>query len=404
MSDLRKVESADVYKGDRIAGTLTRSGAEVAFNYSDEYLADGAIALATSLPLKSEAVVTVGGAIPPYFAGLLPEGRRLTALRQRLKTSLDDELTLVLAIGADPIGDVRIIPTDHQPVIPEPTFYWQQGAAFDFREVLESSNISERRGIAGLQDKTSAAMITLPAKGSGRDAIVKLSPPEYPFLVENEAWFLGLAHRTGLSVPKFRVITDSFGINGLLVERFDRDYAGEQVVRHAVEDGTQVLGIYPADKYRVTAESVSQALISQCASRKFAALQIFQYFLFAWLTGNGDMHAKNLSILNASISGQEREWRISPFYDLPSTLPYGDTTMALDLSGRNLDLSFKSFLQFADSIELPEAAARRCINEMLLATEPVVHLFQANEEPFANSRNSESRQQIVHRRRLLHIK
>jgi len=36
------------------------------------------------------------GALPSYFSGLLPEGRRLGALRRAVKTSADDELSLLL--------------------------------------------------------------------------------------------------------------------------------------------------------------------------------------------------------------------------------------------------------------------------------------------------------------------
>ncbi len=182
----------------------------------------------------------------------------------------------------------------------------------------------------------------------------------------------------------------------MLIERFDRAYANNVLIRHSVEDATQVLGIYPADKYLVTAEQMSIALISHCQSKKVAARDIFRLFLFAWLTGNGDLHAKNASIINV-----EGEWRIAPIYDVPSTLPFGDHNMALSLGGRDHDLSRKSFLQFADTIELPVAAATRAIDEMLIATEPVVQLFESRVEPFTHPRNTEALSQIEYRRRLL---
>ena len=46
-----------------------------------------------------------GGGLPPFFAGLLPEGHRLAVLRRDVETSADDELTLLLAVGADAPGD-----------------------------------------------------------------------------------------------------------------------------------------------------------------------------------------------------------------------------------------------------------------------------------------------------------
>ena len=47
------------------------------------------------------------------------------------------------------------------------------------------------------------------------------------------------------------------------------------------------------------------------------------------------MHAKNISILQSPLRG----WELSPIYDIPSTLIYGDETMALDVNnkgGKNL--------------------------------------------------------------------
>lgn len=395
LRDLRGIKTAYVFKGDRVAATLIRVGAGIEFQYLDEYLTDPGPPVATTLGLSAEPVITYAGAVPAFFAGLLPEGRRLTALRAAVKTSLDDELSLVLAIGADAIGDVRVGPSKFPSAIPEPVMMWHEGAVVDFREVLAQNGIVDRRGMSGVQDKASAAMITLPASRSGRDAILKLTPPEYPYLVENEAWFLGLARNAGFTVPHFQVIADRQGARGLLVERFDRAYANSGVIRHPVEDASQVLGIYPAEKYLVSAEEMSIALIRNCQSKKVAARDMFRLFIFAWLTGNGDLHAKNASIINV-----EGEWRIAPIYDVPSTLPFGDHTMALSLGGRDHDLSRKSFLQFADSIGLPATAVDKVIEEMLIATEPVVQLFKSRVELFTLSRNAEALAQIEYRRRL----
>jgi serine/threonine-protein kinase HipA len=58
--------------------------------------------------------------VPPFFAGLLPEGARLVALITRLKTSAADEFSLLVAVGGDTIGDVRVLPEGAAPEEPEP--------------------------------------------------------------------------------------------------------------------------------------------------------------------------------------------------------------------------------------------------------------------------------------------
>ena len=197
-------------------------------------------------------------------------------------------------------------------------------------------------------------------------------------------------------MPRVAVVTDRVGEHGLLLERFDRRIVNGRVERFAVEDGAQVLGIYPADKYRVSTEQVALALSGQCPARRVAARELMRLVLFAWLTGNGDLHAKNLSIIRTG-----REWRIAPAYDVPSSLPYGDDTSALTVAGRSHDLSRRAFLEFADAIDLPAAAATRAIDELLVATEPALAVFAEQAEPFTRPRNAQAVRQLANRRRLL---
>lgn len=108
-ADPRDVRIAHVVKAGTPAATLTRADGEVEFSYLPEYLESGARAVATTLPLTEQPVRTSAGAVPAFFSGLLPEGRRLTALRRSVKTSADDELSLLVAIGSDPVGDVQVL-------------------------------------------------------------------------------------------------------------------------------------------------------------------------------------------------------------------------------------------------------------------------------------------------------
>src|SRR5947208_8159503 len=106
---IRSVDVADVYKAGRLAARLRRTAGGVEFAYLPDYLDDG-VAVATTLPLSATPRLTPAGAVPPFFAGLLPEGRRLSSLRRAVKTSADDELSLLLAVGRDPLGDTQVVP------------------------------------------------------------------------------------------------------------------------------------------------------------------------------------------------------------------------------------------------------------------------------------------------------
>ncbi|MGL5865428.1 MAG: type II toxin-antitoxin system HipA family toxin, partial [Dermatophilaceae bacterium] len=345
-----------------------------------EYLAAGLPAVATSLPLTPEPVVIRGGGVPPYFAGLLPEGRRLSGLKRAVKTSADDELGLLLAVGRDPVGDVQVAPAGMRPEVGDPLVTVERHfSEVTFGDLLTEAGVIDPTALAGVQDKASARMISVPVgMGSGR-FVLKVDPPEYPHVVANEAYFIGVASRGGIPTVRARTVHDRVGRAGLLVDRFDRvGGADGGIAALAVEDGTQVLGLYPADKYHVTTEELLTALADRCAARPIAARDIFRQVVFAWVTGNGDVHAKNVSIL-ASPTG---EWRVAPAYDLPSTLPYRDHTMALSVGGRREGLSRRSLIAFAESVGLTPRAAQRTLDDVLGATAGIVADIDAGVVPF----------------------
>jgi hypothetical protein len=232
-------------------------------------------------------------------------------------------------------------------------------AAFEevtFSEILHAAGVIDPVALAGVQDNASARMIAVPVGQADKRYILKVDPPEYPHVVENEAYFLARAALAHYPVVGARTVHDSTGRPGLLVERFDRVNGPDgQGVALAVEHGAQVMDLYPSDKYRVSAEAVVAALSGACAARVLAARDIFRQLCFAWLTGKGDVHAKNISIL-ATPAG---EWRVSPAYDLPSTLPYRDHSLALSMLGKHDGLSRRSLLAFADAVGVPARAAER---------------------------------------------
>lgn len=399
LDDLRDVERASVLKRGIAAATLTRGREGATFRYLPDYLESEGEPIATTLPLAVEPVVSpAGGALPPFFSGLLPEGRRLTALRQATKTSADDELTLLLAVGGDAVGDVQVIPEDEgESGAPEPLLQVESWDAVRFSGLPEARGqrgAIDRVGIPGVQDKISTAMIHLPVARRHERFILKLDPPEFPHLVQNEAFFLGAAHASGLDVPDWELVRDADGEPGLLVRRFDRVAdAGGGPQALAQEDACQVLGRYPADKYRVTSEEVVAALSEVCQARPVAALTLIRQLAFAYLSCNGDAHAKNFSVRQLP-SG---EWRVTPAYDLPSSHPYGDTTMALPLNGRRKeDIGRRDFVELGQAVGVPERAVSRALDALRDAVDGWIDGIA--ELPFDSAVNRKLRRAIEYRR------
>ncbi|MGH9086546.1 MAG: type II toxin-antitoxin system HipA family toxin [Acidimicrobiales bacterium] len=367
LAQLRVVTEADVYKGGTRAGVLRRLPDRTEFRYLDGYLSAVAAPVAWSLPLGDEPAVAPAAAVPAFFAGLLPEGRRLTAIRRRVGTSADDEFSILLAVGADTVGDVQVVPAGA--LLPDaseaPTV---DCAHASFAELFERDigENPERSSVPGIQDKVSGRLTTLPIHERSGTAILKLDPPEFPHLVENEHFFYRAAARTRLRRADATLVHDRDGVPGLLVHRFDRVVTHGRVRALAVEDACQVLGRWPGDKYVIGLEDALGGLARRCRAPGAATLELFRLVVFAYLTGNGDLHAKNLAICQ----DRRGEWRPAPAFDLPSTAPYGDVDLALPIEGRvRQQLSWPLVQRLGAAIGLPERLAASVVREQLGALE-----------------------------------
>jgi len=366
--DLREVTKADVYIGEVLAAHLTRErGDAVSFDYVAEEPGEGRVrdrSVSWSLLRSGEyPLITAGGAVPPFFAGLLPEGVRLGVVTSSTKTSADDHLTLLLAIGADTIGDIRVFPAGAAPLRPLPLFEPERDN--DFHAVfakLTGSVEADPVGLAGVQPKVSAAMMSTPTQTRAGPAILKLNPAGFPLLVENEHFFMRMASACGLRVAQTTLLHDAQGRSALLVHRFDR--VGTK--RIPQEDACQVADLYPASKYRIKTETALTKLADACGrgggSRVVALAELLKVVVFSWLIGNGDLHGKNMSICNP-----DGLWQPTPAYDLLCTQPYTgwNDPMALNLYGRANRLTRTNFIEAGERLGIRERAAKNMIDAVI---------------------------------------
>jgi serine/threonine-protein kinase HipA len=114
---------------------------------------------------------------------------------------------------------------------------------------------------------------------------------------------------------------------------------------------------------------------------------------FAYLTGNGDAHAKNFSVLR----DQAGEWRVSPVYDVPCSQVYGDPTMAMSIGGRSgAEFGIADFVDLGATVRVPERAVRRALAE--LAERADRWLPDLGDLPFERGKVNKLRRVIEHRR------
>jgi serine/threonine-protein kinase HipA len=378
LEDIRQLERASVYRGPRLIGSLARTAHGAVFEYDDQVgAADADLGVGFCMPPGRRRYEVSGVNLQPFFAGLLPEGLRLSALRARVKTSADDLFSLCLAAGADPVGDVSLVPEGLAPRSTAPTVDVTRLGECSFRELFEESLRFEVDGparepsVPGVQDKISAAMISFPLRGNRRERahILKLNPKDLPSLVDCEAFFMDMARACGLDVAPVRVVRDKDGRAGLLVERFDRRTVpgGGDYLRLHTEDACQFLDRYPADKYRLSMADIVAGLFAHASAPLVELLRLMRLVAFCYLIGNGDLHARNVSLLVEPRSGRVQ---LSPAYDLLSTLPYGDRRMALKMDGRDDDLTCASFVAFAERHGLRPRAVRAMLDKLCAKARP----------------------------------
>lgn len=363
-----RIDEADVWRDGEHAGILVRTRTGSRFEYVPAFLERhrGGPGIAANLPLGEKPVETAGVNLHTYFAGLLPEGLRLQALTRSIKTSPDDLFSILIAAGGDTAGDVTVVPSGTTHADSSPPTDVQSLASTSFPELLARSlaamGVTREPLLSGVQEKVSAATIAFPVRGPSakRAWILKLEPERLPRVVDNEAFFMRMAADLRLEVAETRRVADRAGNPGLLVGRFDRLWSKESRRLRSLhqEDACQLLDRYPADKYRLTCSDLAMCL-SVCAAPLVERSRLLRLVSFSYLIANGDLHGKNVSVV-AGPGGL----RLSPGYDLLSTLPYGDRRMAVPLDGRDDNLTRKTVVAFGERFGVRSAASTHMLDEL----------------------------------------
>jgi serine/threonine-protein kinase HipA len=354
---------ADVYQGPRLVAHLHRRPQGTSLHFLPGATLENGF-LSTTLRAAEEPIESPD--LHPFFLNLLPEGARLRLLLEASR-SKDDSLGLLLKLGWDTIGDVAVLPpgadfTDHQPSV----------APADLSQVnfwdLFHEGIGRRpdAAVPGVQEKISSSTVAFGLRaGSIPSAILKLNPENFPRLVQNEEFFLRMAKSCGLETNRAVLVEDRDGNPGLLVARFDRIKEGKLIRKLHQEDACQLLNRVPANKYSVTMREVADAIVHVAAAPIVEISRLLRLYAYSYLIGNGDLHAKNISVF----------WhpapRLTPAYDLLSTLPYPlDQHMALPLEGKNDNFRSADLMRFGERYGVPPKATQNMIANLCKKAEP----------------------------------
>lgn len=274
-----------------------------------------------------------GRLLPPYFDNLLPEGALLELVEREFGTGSFDNYDVLARLGGDLPGAIvarreagESPPKRSADEVPE--------------ELATDKPISF--SLAGVQLKFSmhgdTHRLTAPGEDESGDVILKLPSNKFPHLVENEFTSLQLARLAGANVSEAQLV-DMKGIEGvperflelgghaLSVRRFDR---APDNARIHTEDFAQIAGAIADDKYfKWNQETVLRSIKRFSSDPIGDALEGLRRLVVDIMLGNNDGHLKNWSF----IYPDGRYARLTPAYDIISTLTYLRDTMALRFNG-----------------------------------------------------------------------
>ena len=368
----RNLSSLDVLLNDLKVGTIVRTPGDFnAFSFDEAYRAAGGFPV---LSLSFRAATgglrkdpkPVSRALPAFFANLLPEDKLREAMEKHHAGHVrpGNDFDLLAALGSDLPGAVRVLPSEGTIAAVETTSEQRPKARFSLAGVQMKLSVVKNTGKGG--------GLTLPLGDEQGSYIAKFPSTSFPGVSENEYANLALAAAIGMEVPdrelvdqsEFEGIPEEFSTLSdgkvLLVRRFDRGASGERI---HMEDFAQVFGVYPSRKYEGAAYHDIAAALGMAISPA-AALEFVRRLALAVITGNGDMHLKNWSVI---YPGAGHKPALAPVYDLLSTIPYIPAdAMALSLAGER---SFKAlgverWKAFANRARLPEPAVLKAVVEV----------------------------------------
>jgi serine/threonine-protein kinase HipA len=290
-----------------------------------------------ALPVGTERYTQ--GAARPFLDGLLPEGEPRKSIARDLGLRPDDTYGLIEALGRDCAGAVVIQPLDDPPP-PAPTTTSAERLApeeietlvRDLRSAPLGAGGRVRVSLAGVQEKLLLTRMPdgswgRPVDGTPSTHILKPEIAAYPHTVENEALCMRIAKHLDLDVATVET-TEIAGRKLIVVERYDRSVGADgSVERIHQEDLCQATGTPPDTKYEEDGGPSLRRVagILQSVALPDSLERLAQAVALNVVLGNGDAHAKNISLLHTPSGGLS----LSPLYDLMCTLRYGDDRLAM---------------------------------------------------------------------------
>ncbi len=178
------------------------------------------------------------------------------------------------------------------------------------------------------------ALPTKRATNDRTDVILKFEQStQYPGIIDLEALALDIHKEAGFDVPRYWK-TNINGINAIAIERFDRNEYNKPVFMETVlsvmASGDKSITNNHSSSYDRIADAIDKISAPFVHDPMKAKEYVFKRLILSFLTGNGDLHLENISVIE-----QDGERFLSPVYDptpmrayklhdMLAPMPFGD--------------------------------------------------------------------------------
>ncbi|MEB0118738.1 HipA domain-containing protein [Undibacterium sp. RTI2.2] len=395
MSELLSPRYLEVWIYGELVGWLCEAGRVTRFVPAERYLIDKerpTLSLSLTIPNEEKinqeilqnsfhrAMYRERGELPPFFAGLLPEGPLRERLEATRKDKRDcDDFGVLAAAGEDLPGAVKIVPANIDNLTASARAIGVTGGSDNLEICVPEAATEGAASVSGFQNKIALSSAkegrtyTLPFHGKLSDIIAKLPAPNNDSMVFNEYSAMMLAASAGVriatckpqqmkTITRLPELVTQLGENThfLAVDRFDRRPGGPV----HIEDGCQMLSLMPNEKYASESKYISFLRILDRISAN-GIEDVRQFFIrqvVNTLIGNCDAHLKNFSLIydNGIIP------QLSPAYDIVCVvgLPNFEgfaTNVAIDKLQRQQTID--TYKQIAKEANISERIAIRAVKD-----------------------------------------
>jgi serine/threonine-protein kinase HipA len=328
-------ELVSLLGGKEIGRVRRDARARLSFTYDDAWRNDpDAYPLSLSMPLGAKE--HGHAAIEAFLWGLLPDNEQvLSRWAAKFQVSARNVFALISNVGEDCAGAVQFVTPERLGAMrsgKEDKVEWLGEADIAKRlEALRADHAAWRLprdtgqfSLAGAQPKTALLFQNdrwgIPSGRLPTTHILKPPTGHFDGHAENEHICLTLARGLGLPTAQSKVMRFKNEI-AIVIDRYDRQRKGNDIIRVHQEDVCQALGIVPTKKYQneggPSGNDIAELVRTYSTDRQEDLNTFIAAMGFNWLIAGTDAHAKNYSLL---LSG--RRVRLAPLYDLASILPY----------------------------------------------------------------------------------